>query len=78
MDGFPDLSIPMMSTAEDGTVSTWIELWKSDPCTEATCGVDATTSNLRTFTKVTDGIEALSSIPYAYSAPFVDFGENVC
>lgn len=68
----------MMSTAEDGTVTTWVELWKSVPCTLVTCGEDATAASLRTFTKVTEGVDALSSIPNAYSAPFVDFGENVC
>ncbi|EGC32339.1 hypothetical protein DICPUDRAFT_38530 [Dictyostelium purpureum] len=70
IDGFPDILISLVDQDE---TTPHIELWQNIPCTSDLCDMG---QKGRTFGRVTDGTDALRSIPNAYSAVFVDLGEN--
>eukprot|EP01133_Synstelium_polycarpum_P017959 gene17959-21432_t len=72
IDGYPDLLISLYDP-KVVPASPHIELWESVGCSDATCGPNVPG---RTFNKVTDGTDALTQIPDAYAAVFVDYGEN--
>eukprot|EP01132_Coremiostelium_polycephalum_P006111 gene6111-7615_t len=79
IDGYPDLLISFYkpSNDSDDPPSPHIELWENVPCTPALCGsTQSSQSGRRTFSRVTSGTDALTQIENAYSAVFVDLGEN--
>ncbi|GAM21505.1 hypothetical protein SAMD00019534_046800 [Acytostelium subglobosum LB1] len=71
IDGYPDILISLYNP-KNSSEPNHVELWQNVGCTAQLCGKGVTG---RTFTKVTSGTDALTSIPYAYTAAFVDFGE---
>jgi len=70
IDGYPDLLISLVRPGDKGP---HIELWENVACTDTLCGAGR---DGRTFVNVTSNVDALVSIPNAYSAVFVDLGEN--
>jgi hypothetical protein len=73
LDGYPDILVPLV----DQNGQTTIELWENVGCTVALCGYDANSEGRRTFTKVTEGVSALTNIENPYAATFLDVDENV-
>eukprot|EP01114_Cavostelium_apophysatum_P009861 TRINITY_DN2316_c0_g1_i2.p1 TRINITY_DN2316_c0_g1~~TRINITY_DN2316_c0_g1_i2.p1 ORF type:complete len:678 (+),score=117.31 TRINITY_DN2316_c0_g1_i2:215-2248(+) len=71
LDGYPDLLVPVVSNGKSR-----VELYKSVPCNSQTCGSAAAEQNMRTFEKVTEDVDALTSVENAYAAAFIDFGED--
>ncbi|KAF2074710.1 hypothetical protein CYY_003986 [Polysphondylium violaceum] len=70
IDGYPDL---LLSVIRPGDKGPHIELWENVACTESLCGAGRSG---RTFVNVTSNVDDLVSIENAYSAVFVDLGEN--
>ncbi|KAN0050331.1 hypothetical protein ACTA71_003450 [Dictyostelium dimigraforme] len=72
IDGFPDILISLIdpNNLEAGP---HVELWENVECSPSVC---SNGQGGRSFSKVTDGTDALTMVPFAHSAVFVDFGEN--
>ncbi len=73
MDGFPDLLVPSIN--EKGNAIA--QLWENVRCNKNTCGELAANSNRRTFSLVTKGTDALTSILNVYASAFFDMNEDV-
>ncbi|EFA85052.1 putative integrin alpha FG-GAP repeat-containing protein [Heterostelium album PN500] len=72
IDGYPDIIVALYNP-NNLSEPTHVELWENVGCNADICPKG---QGGRTFVKATSGTDALTSIPYAYTASFIDYGEN--
>lgn len=66
-----------MAVLETGTLGRRARLYRSVPCREETCSVEALAQKRRTIEEVTEGTEPLAAIENVRSTAFLDVAEDV-